>query len=593
MADPLTTLAEYPRRWSRATGVAGARLISQLESWGMGEPAILTSLAVLVGILAGLSVLLFYRSIDVAAAIVSRVATVLEIPSALVAAATLIIGLLVVRLLVHYGTGDSDGENIPDMMHAVARRGGVLNLRPVAIKTLASAVTLGSGGSLGAEGPVAVLGAAVGSRAGRWLGFNKQRLRLLLSCGAAAGLSAAFGAPIAGVLFVLEKLVGSFRTSVLAPIVVASVSAAAVTRVGLGRDQVIRIPTEYHFGGPRDLILYAAVGLVGGCVGVLYARMAWKVPDWLRPLPRWLRLVFAAVLVAAVASRFSPELWGRGHQGLDLGLVTERTALVLFALCFAKIAATSLTLGGGGVGGVFTPALVVGGTFGAAAGVALAQLMPGWDLQPVAFALVGMAAVVGAATHAPLTAVFMVLEMSGDYGLILPILLGGTLAYVVAKPLYKQSIYTEWLARRGEHITHGTDESVLAALTVADAYRPEAVVLPAQATLGEVLAQVRQAGQLEFPVVDEANVVVGMLTWDELKGALADGARDRRVADLADPPRAGVTLQDDLRTALRLLRERDAHLLPVLDGIPPHHLRGVIGRSEIFAAYERAAEEEE
>lgn len=593
MTAPLNAIADYPRRFSQATGDAGARLIARLERWGIGEPAILTGLAVGVGILAGVSVLVFYRSIDVSSAVIARAAAVLGIPTALVAAASLAIGLVLVRVLVYYGTGDSDGENIPDTMHAVARRGGVLRLGRVAIKTLAAAVTLGSGGSLGAEGPVAVLGAAVGSRAGRWLRFRKERLRLLLSCGAAAGLSAAFGAPIAGVIFVLEKLVGSFRTSVLAPIVVASVSAAAVTRVGLGRDQVIRIPTEYHVGGAADLFLYALVGLAGGLVGVLYSRMAWKVPDWLRPLPRWARIVIAAGLVAGVASRFDPALWGHGHQGLDLALVADRTALVLFGLCFAKIAATSLTLGGGGVGGVFTPALVVGGTFGAAAGAALAHFMPEWGIHPVAFALVGMAAVVGAATHAPLTAVFMVLEMSGDYGLILPVLLGGTLAYVVGKALHKESIYTEWLARRGEHITHGTDESVLAALTVADAYRPDGMALPADATLGDVLDQVRRSGQLEFPVVNEANVVVGMLTWEELKGALADGARDARIADLADPPRTGITLEDDLRTALRILREREAHLLPVLDGVEPHHLRGVIGRAEIFAAYERAAEREE
>ncbi|HEU5359377.1 MAG TPA: chloride channel protein, partial [Gemmatimonadales bacterium] len=410
---------------------------------------------------------------------------------------------------------------------------------------------------------------------------------------AAAGLSAAFGAPIAGVLFVLEKLVGSFRTSVLAPIVVASVSAAAVTRVGLGRDQVIRIPAEYHVGGARELVLYAAVGLLGGAIGALYARAAWKVPDWLRPLPQWLRILVASVLVAVVSTQFSPALWGHGHQGLDLALVADSTALVLFALCLAKIAATALTLGGGGVGGVFTPALVVGGTFGAAAGVALAHLIPGSNIQPVAFALVGMAAVVAAATHAPLTAVFMVLEMSGDYGLILPILLGGVLAFVVARSLYKESIYTEWLARRGEHISHGTDESVLAALTVADAYRADALVLPATATLGEVLADVRQSGQLEFPVVDAANTVVGMLTWEDLKRALADGTRDALVSELAEPPRDGVRLDDDLRTALRVLRERDAQLLPVLDPAAPHHLRGVIGRSEIFSAYERAVEASE
>jgi CIC family chloride channel protein len=198
---------------------------------------------------------------------------------------------------------------------------------------------------------------------------------------------------------------------------------------------------------------------------------------------------------------------------------------------------------------------------------------------------------VGAATHAPLTAVFMVLEMSGDYGLILPILLGGTLAYLVAKPLHPESIYTEWLARRGEHIAHGTDETVLAALTVADAYRADPVILAADATVEEALPRVRQTGQLEFPVVDAANAMVGVLTWDDLTAALTDGKRDRTIGEIADPPRDGVTLQDDLLTALRRLRERDAQLLPVLDATAPHHLRGVIGRAEIFTAYERALED--
>jgi CIC family chloride channel protein len=167
------------------------------------------------------------------------------------------------------------------------------------------------------------------------------------------------------------------------------------------------------------------------------------------------------VTVAVIASQFAPGLWGRGHQGLDLRMIRDQTALLLFALCLAKILATALTLGGGGVGGVFTPALAIGGTFGAAAGTALTLLLPGWGLQPVPFALVGMAAVVAGATHAPLTAVFMVLEMSGDYGLLVPVLLAGTLAYLVAKPLYAESIYTEWLVRR--------ERAAAAAARVSDA----------------------------------------------------------------------------------------------------------------------------
>ena len=578
-----------PRYLAVQTSALGDRVIQLLLRAGIGEAPILIGIAMLVGTTVGFSILVFYRSIDVAARGVAQIPVLIGVPVALGAVATLAFGLWLVRLLVRYGTKDSPGENIPDVIHAVARRGGVVHLVPVVVKTVGAAITLGSGGSVGAEGPVAVLGSGLGSRIGRYFRFRPNRLKLLVSCGAAAGISGAFGAPIAGVFFALEEMVGGFRTMALAPLVVASVAAAAVTRIGLGEDLVIAIPREYSIGPTRDLFLYALLGIVAGVVATVYARGVWRIHDWMDLIPRWGRLLFAAAVIGTVSSQFEPALWGRGHQTLNLGLVLGQPAGLLFVLAFAKIAATGLTLAGGGVGGVFTPALVIGGTFGSAVGVALQQYFPATNIPPIAFGLVGMTAVVSGATHAPLTAIFIVLEMTNDYGLILPLMLGGSLSYVVARGLHRESIYTEWLARRGERFSHGTDEGALRRLTVADAYKTDPEMVYADASLEKTIPMMRQSRQLEFPVVDRENRVVGVFTSQDLKRALSDRTipGSTPIRELAHPFSEGVAIDDDLLTALRRLGARGAQMLPVVDRIGPYHLRGVIGREEIFAAYER------
>ena len=437
------------QRLSDRFGQLGARSIGTLERLGLRGPALLTLLGAATGLVVGLGVLLFYRGIDLAAWILASLVAWIPLPALLITTLAVAAGMTAAWALVHWGTHDSPGENIPELMEVAHDRHGVLHLGPVSIKTVAAAVTLGSGGSVGAEGPVAVLGAALGSRVGRLLRLPAERLHLLLACGTAAGLSAAFGAPIAGTIFVLEKLFGGFEGGALTPVVASSVTAAAITRIGLGSDQVIRIPAQYTSPGGWALVLYGLVGVGAGVAGWAYNRMAWRAGDWTARWPRWLRVTLCAIAVAGLASRFDASLWGRGHSTLDLGHLANVGAEVLLALCVAKIVATGLTLAGGGIGGVFTPALAVGGAFGAAAGTALSLLFPGLHLAVVPFALVGMAGAVGAATHAPLTAFFMVLEMSGDYGLVAPLLLAGPIGYAVAKEFYPESIYTEWSRRQG------------------------------------------------------------------------------------------------------------------------------------------------
>ena len=500
---------------------------------------------------------------------------------------SLALGLTAVRFLIRYGAHDSAGENIPDVMHAVARRGGVLRPWRVVVKTIAAAFTIASGGSVGAEGPVAVLGAGMGSATGQWFRFGPNRLRLLVGCGAAAGISGAFGAPLAGVFFAMEKILGGFRSASLAAVAVASVAAAAVTRNALGTDQVIRIPREFSVRLNRELAVYALLGLLSGVISVAYSRGVWKARDLMDRLPLWLRLAIAASIIGVLTTLFPAPLWGRGHQTLDLGTAGNYGAWLLFAVAIARIAATALTLAAGGVGGVFTPALVIGGTFGMGFGLLLARLFPYAGVQPVSYGLVGMAGVVAGATHAPLTALFIVLEITNDYALILPLMLAASLGYLMARRLHRESIYSEWLSRRGEHIAHGSDEAVLVRLKVADAIQTHPMSASEGQTLLEVLPSLQRSAQHDFPVIDSDRRLVGMFTWADFRDALSklEELGSRTMRELATPDTEQVTPDESLLTALQRLGRRDAQLLPVVDD--DGRLLGVIGRGEIFSVYER------
>lgn len=577
---------------------AGRDFMSWLERRGVGEAAIVVGFAVLTGGLVGASVLAFYWLIDEASHYALEATELMAAASGswfLGTLAILILGLVLVRVIVRYATGNSPGENIPDVMHAVARRGGVLHSTPVLAKTVGAAVTLSAGGSVGAEGPVAVLGAAVASRAGRYVHFTPQRLRLMVSCGAAAGIAGAFGAPLAGVFFALEKLIGTGRNASLAPIVVACAAAAAITRNGLGSAPVIAIPAQYGISQPRDLVLYGLLGLLAGVVAVSYTRAVWWAQDLLGQWRPVSRIVIAATAIAGLASLFEPSIWGSGHQRLDLGLVGDVAWWGLLVLAGAKILATALTFGGGGVGGVFTPALVVGGAFGAGMASLVAVVQPQWPLEPVAFGLVGMAAIVSGSMHAPLTAVFMVLEMSNDYGLVLPLLLGSALAYLVARGLNRESIYSEWLIRRGERLSGGLDEVVLAGLRVGDVIRRDIVKLRDDLPLGAALALTAASSQSIYPVIDGQDRLVGAVGWADLRSALRESptAVGRPIGPLADAAIEILTVADNLDTALRRIGLRDTALVPVVDGETSRRLVGGIGRAEVMTAYDRAVEQAE
>ena len=577
----LRDVQQAPRALSRA-----------LAAVGSDEQTQLLTLAVVIGAAAGASVVAFYKAIDLVQGWVLRGALRLPIPDALLIPLFVAAGLVACRLLVNWWAKGSPGENIPDVMYRVTVKGGVIRFGPVLAKTLAAALVIGTGGSVGAEGPVVVLGAATGSRIGRWLKASPNRLRTLVGCGAAAGISAAFNAPIAGVIFGIEKILGAAGGMALAPFVVASILAATVGRAVFGNHPVLALPAAFAINSPWELLLYVGLGIACGLVAVLYSRGVWKAQDaFARLRAPWVQVLLGALLIGGLDLAFRADLWGHGHETIDLGVMMGRSALFLLALAAAKLAATAFTFAAGGTGGVFTPALYIGATLGAAYGVASHQLFPMSAESPGALALVGMAGLVAGATHAPLTAIMMVFEMTGDYGLILPLMLTSVLAYGIARRLHPESIYTEWLVRRGVVLAQGADAAVLARVSVHECLNPRPTTIPAEATLEDIKRLIHESRQTTFPVTDGSGSLLGMLSSVAVREALADGAALGGLvmaADLVTPEVDPVTTDDTLLTALRRFGKRDADALPVVDAGHRERLVGLLNRQDLLGAYERA-----
>jgi CIC family chloride channel protein len=282
-------------------------------------------------------------------------------------------------------------------------------------------------------------------------------------------------------------------------------------------------------------------------------------------------------------------LVGYGHLAVRLELFGRLPWYLLAVLALGKIVATSLTLGGGGSGGVFTPSLYIGAVTGGAFGVALSQLFPGLGLSPEAYALVGMGAVVAGATAAPITGILIVFEMTNDYAIVLPLMLTAVIAYLIARRLEPDSLYSGWLRRRGEHIEHGAVQDVLAGLRVGDALEPNPQIIGEAATVGQLLEHLERAGQTDFPVVGEQLELRGMITVADLGRIARDSALVTDVlvaADLALPVEP-LTASDSLREAIRRMGVRGSASLPVVD--PKHgRLVGVVTRAQVLAVYERA-----
>jgi len=478
------------------------------------------------------------------------------------------VGGLLYGPLVNRFAPEARGHGVPEVMFAVAKRGGRIRGSVAVVKALASAICIGSGGSVGREGPIVQIGSALGSTLGRILRMPESRLRTLVACGAAGGIAATFNAPIAGVFFALELLLRDFAASSFGAVVLASVTASVVGRSLLGNHSFLHLP-NFSIVNPWQYVLFAVLGLVAGLTGVGFSKVLYLVEDfcdWAWRGPEWLRPVIGGLFLGGLLFVL-PQMYGVGYPVLQIGASGGYALGFLLLLLVGKILATSLTIGIGGSGGVFAPSLFIGAMLGAGFGEIVGSISPALAGQTGAFALVGMGAVFAGATRAPITAAIILFELTGDYSIILPLLLAVVVATGVSKVISKDTIYTLKLIRRGVDLEQPTGSSVLGSMTVAGAMVATPTPLLDSVPASDGIETLLKSGKQALPVIQSSGGYAGVLTRRAATAAMNadDDLGSLTVGDIMDVLPSVASTEDLERALDAVLESGDSDGIPVVE----------------------------
>jgi len=497
------------------------------------------------------------------------------------------IGGFLVGIIVYYFAKEAKGHGVPEVMEAVALKDGRMRTRVVFAKAFASAICIGSGGSVGREGPIVQIGSAISSALGRWVKMSGERLRILVACGAAAGIAATFNAPMAGALFSLEVILSELAALRFIPIVVSSVIATALSRHYLGNYPAFEVPA-YDLLHYSELFLYLVLGVLAGVVAFIFIRLLYGMEDFFErwKLPEFVKPAIGGSIIGCIGI-FFPQVFGVGYESITQVLRGEMFGVMLLGILVAKILATSITIGSGSSGGIFAPSLFMGAFLGGAFGQVVHVLFPYTTASPGAYALVGMGAVVAGTTRAPITAMIIIFEMTSNYRIILPLMFACTIGLVVSARLSKESIYTLKLVRRGVNIYAGKELNVLKRLTVAQVMVPEIELVSPSATLSELITRVMASSHYHFFVVGTDNRICGHIALATLRPILKDYETVRDVviaSDLMDHNVTVVKAEESLDMVMQLFGKSDLSEIPVGN---KGQLVGTIRRSDVIEAYNR------
>jgi len=498
-------------------------------------------------------------------------------------------GGLIAGPIIAFFAHEAKGHGVPEVMEAVALKGGIIRPRVAVIKAVASAVCIGSGGSAGREGPIVQIGSAIGSTIGQLFRMPTERVKILIGCGAAAGISAIFNAPIAGVLFSLEVILGDFGIRTFAPVILSSVISSVLMRSVVGNAPAFHVPS-YTLVSPYEIPIYIVLGVLCGITAVAFTLSLYKVEDvfdaWRAPM--WLKPALGG-LGLGVVGLFFPQVFADGYDTIHIMLSGSVVFWLAALLILLKILATNLTLGSGNSGGIFAPSLFMGAATGLVVGHAANYFFPILTASPGAYALVGMGAVVAGTTHAPITAILILFEMTGDYRIILPVMVAVVFSTLVARRLCPDSIYSLKLRRRGVVLKYGRDVNVLAGAQVREVMNTELHAIPESARLPEILRIVSSSSDDHFPVVDARGDFIGTIGYQDLRQLLTGQVVSELIIarDLAhlDIPR--LQPQESLESALTKFGPQGFEALPVVDEVREGRLVGILRRDSVTAFYNR------
>lgn len=557
------------------------------------RPSILLIAAVGVGLATGSGIWLFRQMIELAHKVAfGFVGTALAPLGAWTIAIIPALGGLIVGLLWYRFVGHERFHGVAGLMEALALAGGHLQYRLAPVKTLAAALSIGFGASVGPEDPSVQIGANLGSLAGQRLRLSEDWMRALVAAGAAGGISAAFNAPIAGVFFALEVLLGEIGTTALGAVVLASVVSAVFIQSTIGPEPAFTVPA-YALRTAVELPLYLGLGLLAGPVAAVYVYSVSKARTAFASLTirPWLKPVVAGLAVGIVAI-FLPEIMGVGYETIGAILAGAPMSVgFLVALLVAKLVLTAVSIGGGFPGGVFAPSLFLGAALGAAYGTVATLLFPGLEINAPAYAMVGMAAMLAGAVHAPLTAILLLFEMTGDYRIILPVMTAVVASVFLSQWLRRDSVYTQALAAKGVYLERGRDVEVLDGISVGEVMEVQPETLHERDTLATAADLFMQTRHHGMTVVDDTGALVGLVTVQDLDRAQAETAIpiDRvTVGEICTRSLVVAYPDESIGTALRRMSGRDIGRLPVVARDNPQQLLGVLRRIDLVRAYDAA-----
>ncbi len=502
-----------------------------------------------------------------------------------------VIGGLIVGPLIHFFAPEAKGHGVPEVMQAILLKGGKIRPRVAVIKAIASAITIGTGGSVGREGPIIQIGSSLGSTVGQFFRVPSKRMKTLVGCGAAAGIAAAFNAPIAGALFAVEIILMDWAVAQFSPIVISSVMATVISHSFEGNFAAFQVP-KYQLVSPNEIVFYFILGALAGIVSFLFIKLLYYFEDFFDnrlKFPEYFKPVIGGLGVGLTALLF-PHIMGVGYDTINIALEGNMIWELGLILIFVKIFATSLTLGSGGSGGIFAPSLFMGATLGAFFGYFVHMLFPSITATPGAYALVAMGGLVAGTTRAPITAIIIVFELTNDYKIILPLMITCIISTILSTRLSRESIYTLKLLLRNINLKEGQEINIMESIFVKEVFVDKYNAVHITDNFNQVVKKVINGRGPEFPVIDKRGNINGIISIYEIKDHIfeRDSLQNLLIAgDISNTNFEVLTLDDNCQTALDRMRRYDLEGLPVVEKEKSKKLVGMIWRKDIQDAYQK------
>lgn len=509
-------------------------------------------------------------------------------------------GMLLTLLFVRYLVKDNIGHGISRVLYAISKKKSYIKVHNTWTSVLASTLTIGFGGSVGAEAPIVLTGSSIGSVIGRFFKLNYRNITLLIGCGAAGAVSGIFKAPIAGIVFTLEILMLDLTISSIVPLLISSVTAATVAYFLMGDKVLLTFDITEAFN-ISNIPWYIVLGVISGMISLYFSKMTLFLESQYEKIRNvFIRLIIGGVILGGLIYLF-PPFYGEGYDTIKLLLNGDTSAvfgnsvftqfadnyfvIILFmsGLVLLKVIASSSTNGAGGVGGIFAPTLFIGGVNGFLVASVLNHFF-NVNIPDNRFVLVGMAGLMAGVMHAPLTAIFLIAEITGGYDLLIPLIITATVAFITTRSFEKHSIYHVQLAQRGELITHDKDKAVLTFMDWKKEVETDLVKVKPTDTLGDLIKIIARSKRNLFPVVDEYNILEGVVLLDDVREIMFNNElyNTTIMRDLMTIPPSYIDKRENIETVMETFRKTGAWNLPVLDN---GYYVGFISKSRIYSTY--------